>query len=195
MAAPWRSMRRSIAACGGGGGGGEEDVVLVRFKVSELTGMEPTTVTSASHPGLFELHPSIASVSIAQFNENGPFKPDDTPMTWRPSLAPSPPHMIPSTITLTITPAGDAVSYSSVTFTISADVPNNPSSIRLKSSSDGFASTLQTYLTDVERTDTVLLTTTESASPFQLVWEAHNDGGANGGGSAGFSTQDLVVLR
>jgi len=182
-----------MTACGGGGNGVVLGNELVRIKISAMTGSEPETISSISHPGLFDLDPSIAEASLTWFNEVVTTKLDTTPLTWRPSMAGVPPHSMASTITLTITPVSGPVGYGSITFTTSAQFANNPSSFRFQTSDDGFASNLDVILLDTQRTRTVSLDIAPTSAPVAFRWEAGNDGGEFGGGSAGFSTFDVVV--
>jgi len=167
---------------------------LVRVRVSVMTGMEPGTIDSSTHPGLFVLDPSISSASLTFDNPLDPRKVDTTPATWRPSLAPVPPAVVAGTITLRIISMGTTPrSYTRIMFTTSAQFASNPSSLRLHTSRDAFASTLATMLTDVEHTLDTPVPGPSSFPDIVFRWTAANDGGEMGGGSVGFSTGDITV--
>ena len=169
---------------------------LVRVRISDMVGSEPGTISSASNPAIFDLDPRIASAELTFVNLAAPVKNDLGAATWMPALTPfsvSDPDPA-GRIELTITPVGgETISYGSVTFTTRARFPNNPSSLRLQSSQDGFSATLSVISTDAERTETAALSTEPIGSPLVIRWEAHDDFGQNGGGEAGFATGDVVV--
>src|SRR5262245_48091234 len=62
---------------------------LVRVRISQFTGAEPLVVDSVTHPELFVLDPSIASVTLAANNEGDPSKGDDGPGRYLPVLSPA----------------------------------------------------------------------------------------------------------
>jgi hypothetical protein len=169
---------------------------LVRVRISAMDGSEPGTINSSTYPSLFVIDSRIASAELTFQNPAAPTKNNLGPATWMPALTPSS-VSAPQPggyIQLTITPVtGQPISYGSITYTTSARYAANPSSLRLLSSQDGFSSTLAVINLDSERTGTVNLTTTASDSPFIFQWIAADDFGANGGGEAGFSSNDLVV--
>jgi hypothetical protein len=188
-----------LPACGGwwddDDDGDDDGPVLVRVRISDFDGSEPSTLTSDTHPHLFDLDPRIDVVELTFVNPAAPVKNDVGPAVWFPALTPI--HALnatPGYIQLTIVPLTSALlSYDEVTFTTAARFPGNPSSLRLQSSTDGFESTLRTIDMSVEDTSTVGLGTLSSAAPFSLRWEANNDFGDNGGGEAGFASEDVVL--
>jgi hypothetical protein len=182
-----------LARCGGSGG--DDGPWLVRVRVLEMGGPEPGTLTSDSHPHLFTLDPRVAHVELTFVNAI-PQKNDLGPGTWQPTLGPSPPEATPGYIQLTITPAvAQPLSYGRITYTTEARFANNPSSLRLQSSEDGFAGTLSVIPLDRRRTESVELVTSSSDAPFSFRWEAHNDFGEAGGGEAGFAGGDVFVTE
>lgn len=169
---------------------------LVRVRISDMDGSEPGTISSVSHPALFDLGPQIASAELTFLNPAAPSKNNIGPAIWMPALTPfsvSDPDPA-GRIDLTITPVGgEMVSYGGVTYTTGARYANNPSSLRLQSSADGFAATLSVIATNMQQTETTALPTTPTDVPFVIRWEAHDDFGAFGGGEAGFAAGDVVV--
>lgn len=169
---------------------------LVRVRISAMDGSEPGTISSSTHPSLFVLDARIASAELTFQNPAAPLKNNLGPATWKPALTPfsiSEPDPA-GYIQFTITPlTGQPVSYGTITYTTSARFARNPSSLRLQYSQDGFSSTLSVVNLDSEQTETINLTTTASDSPFRFRWEANDDFGVNGGGEAGFSSNDLVI--
>lgn len=190
-----------LASCGDywgdGGGGGDDGIELVRVRISDMNGSEPGTISSVSHPALFDLDPRIAFVELTFLNPEAPVKNDVGPARWQPALTPLPPAVLTAgIIELTITPVvGSPVGYDRIRFTSSARFSANPSSLRLQSSEDGFASTLLVIDLDSEHDSSVSLATSISDAPFVFRWEAHNDFGEHGGGESGFSSRDIVVTE
>jgi len=175
---------------------GAQAIDLVRVRVSAMTGAEAGTISSITDPGLFVLDPGVASATLTFQNPAAPTKSNHGAATWQPPLTPlsvSSPNPA-GFIQLTITPAaGASISYGSISYTVGAVFAANPSSLRLQSSLDGFASTLSTINLAAPVTETVSLSTPSSNAPIQFRWEANDDFGANGGGEAGFLSNDLVV--
>lgn len=171
---------------------------LVRVRISAMTGAEAGTIDSTTSPGLFVLDSRIASAELTFQNPAAPNKSDLGPATWQPALTPfsaSDPDPA-GFIQLTITPsAGESIGYGAIRYTTAALFASNPSSLRLQFSEDGFASTLSTINMDMQRTETVALSTTPTGTPFSFRWEAHDDFGANGGGQAGFVAADVIVFE
>ena len=181
-------------AGGGGGIGGQPLTELVRFRVSALVGSELTSLSSDTNPDLFVLAPSIGLAEISYFNPNATSKQDEGPATFMPALTPNPPQDPAGYIQLTIIPAsGSPVAVRQISYTTRAVFSNNPSSIQLRTSDDVFATAVSTVATDTERSDTASLDTDPAAAPFLIRWVAGNDFGEQGGGRAGFVTNDVVV--
>jgi hypothetical protein len=183
-----------LAACGGSGG--SSSVPLVQVLVSQMTGAEPATIASDTHPDLFVLHPSVEHAVLTAFNPSLPFKEDLGPATWMPTLGP------PSTaaplegghIELTITPAGGApVEVTLVTYTVAARFSGNPSSLRLTASDDGFSQVWSVVDLASPQAESVFVSVATGGAPVSLRGEAHDDFGEAGGGQAGFVERDLVV--
>lgn len=182
-------------AGGIGGAGGSTLVELVRFGVSALAGDEVADLSSTTSPSLFALDPRIAAVEISYVNEAVMNKDDEGPATYLPALTP---ELFsgdePGYIELTVTPAlGQTVIPEQITYTTSAKFANNPSSLQLRSSEDAFSTVLSTIQLDQERTETSDVTISAGGAPFSFRWIAGNDFGENGGGAAGFTSNDVVL--
>jgi hypothetical protein len=183
-------------AAGTGGAGGTPLVELVRFRVSGLAGNEAPDLSSATSPELFELDGRIAMVEIRYVNPALMSKDDEGPATYLPVLTPelSPGENVPGYIELTVTPgAAAAVTAEQLTYTTSAKFASNPSSLQLRSSANAFATVLSTIQVDQERTETTRVAVEAADGPFSFRWVAGNDFGENGGGRAGFTTNDIVL--
>jgi hypothetical protein len=167
---------------------------LVRVRVSQFTGAEPATISSATHPSLFWLADEIESATLTAVNPALSFKEDDGPGNWFPVMTP-PLGMTPAGyIELSITPeAAMPVRAGGVTFQNGAKFPGNPSSFQLRSSLDGYASTIATVDTSEENAIGVAWPHPSSTAAFGFRWVAGSDFGDFGGGQAGFSGQDLIV--
>jgi hypothetical protein len=169
---------------------------LVRIRVSQLTGTEPGSFSSVTHPSLFALHPSIASVDVTFVNPQAPVKVDTGPATYFPPLTPLLFGQGPvGYIEIAITPATGAVPASAMTVTTAAQFPGNPSSLVVATNVDAFTAPRAVLNTGVSATNTVPLAAGIVGLPLKIRFSAGNDFGENGGGRAGFSTNDLVISR
>ena len=169
---------------------------LVRIKVSQLTGAEPGSFSSASHPTLFALHPSIASVGVTFVNPRSPIKNNTGAATYFPGLTPIVFGEGPvGYIEITITPATGAVPASAMTVTTAALFPTNPSSLVVATNADAFTAPRAVINTAATATNTVPLAAGIVGLPLKIRFSAGNDFGENGGGQAGFTTNDLVISR
>ena len=182
-------------AGGMGGAAGASLVELVRFRVSNLAGDEAPGLSSMTSPSLFVLDSRIAAAEISYVNESVMSKNDEGPATYLPALTPDiSSGTEPGYIELTVTPAsGQTVILKQLTYTTSAKFANNPSSFQLRSSEDAFATALSIIELDQERTETTEVTTSAGDAPFSFRWVAENDFGDNGGGAAGFTSNDIVL--
>ncbi|MDA2919258.1 hypothetical protein MYX76_07185 [Desulfobacterota bacterium AH_259_B03_O07] len=169
---------------------------LVTINLDQFVGNEPATITSATHPALFTLDPSVASVLLTGDNPCVPIKNDNGAGNWFPSMTPfiASSCTTPGFIELHIVPNPDTqLEYACISFRTEALFASNPSSFQLKFSEDSFSSTLVTINLASARTTSVDLTTTQGSNSFSFIWFAGNDFGERGGGEAGFTTENLVV--
>jgi hypothetical protein len=184
----------STTSCGGSGGDGKGGTELVRVLISAMDGTEPRLIDNVNFPELFVLDPRIEYVELG-FLSDPEVKNFLGPATYMPSMTPN--DAEPNRagyIALSINPfAGQAIAPSRVAFRTRAEFPGNPSSFRLRSSVDGYVGTLRTINTSSPQSLSVSFVAPASDQFFQLRWQAHNDFGDNGGGSAGFSRDDVVV--
>jgi len=168
----------------------------VRILVSNMTGTEPATITRTDQPSLFKLSPFIESATLTAVNPAAPSKQDDGTGTWRAAMTPVPPANSAGYIELTIVPMqGAVIDINGLVYTTSAKFANNPSSFQLVTSDDGFANPLSIIGLDAEKTEHLAIDRAASGDRFIIRWVAGNDFGENGGGQAGFSTNDVEVRR
>jgi hypothetical protein len=166
---------------------------LVRVRITQFTGAEPTSISSASHPQLFVLAPSIASAQLTAVNDPANIE-DAGTGRWLPVMTPAPPSVTAGTIELTITPqSGSPVAMRLIRFRADARFPANPSAFVFTSSLDNHASPLAL----IDLVESVTTTRFPPAAPSDAAvtfrWTAGNDFGDNGGGAAGFGGEDIVV--
>jgi len=169
---------------------------LVTINLDQFVGNEPATISSVTHPALFTLDPSVASAELTADNPCAQIKNDNGAGNWFPAMTPtvSVCNDPPGIIELTIVPNSDTqLEYACITFRTEARFAGNPSSFQLKFSEDSFTSTLAIINLASATTTSVDLTTTPNSNPFSFRWIAGNDFGENGGGEAGFTTENLVV--
>lgn len=168
---------------------------LVRVLVSQFDGTEPATLSSDTHPQLFVLDPSIESVELTAVNPIVESKNDNGPGNWFPNMTPIVSGNEPGVIDLTVRPhVGSPVSIGAIRFRTAALFDSNPSSFVFRSSADGFGAALAVVDLAAPETTTIGLAATASDEPTTFRWEAGNDFGENGGGEAGFTGQDVVVV-
>jgi len=166
---------------------------LVRINISAFTGDEPLLVNSTTNPELFELGPGVDFAELNTINPAAPNKSNFGPATYQPAVTPESPDNTAGFLQLMIAPvAGETLNYSTISYTIEARFPNNPSSLSLQTSNDSFASDLSVIDTTSAVTETVPLGFT-SPNLVQIRWEAGDIFGEFGGGAAGFVNNDIVV--
>jgi hypothetical protein len=166
---------------------------LVRVRISQFTGAEPTAISSASHPALFELAPSIASATLTAVNDPATIE-NDGAGRWLPVMTPAPAAANDGTIELTITPqSGSPVAMRLIRFRADARFPSNPSAFVLTSSLDAHATPLALIDLAASETTTRFPDAAASDAAVTFRWTASNEFGDNGGGAAGFGGEDIVV--
>jgi hypothetical protein len=183
---------------------------LVRVRISGFDGSEPAALSSASHPELFVLDPSIALAELVATNPANPSKADHGPAAWLPEL--TPPQTVGDvfgSIELRITPvSGQALALGALHFRTAALVAEQPTHLALTGPGldvlallpgsrfvpAGFDPIVATTLSLAEPTTaTLLLDTPASDQPASFVFGTGTNFPGTPGGPAGFRDVDLVV--
>ena len=168
---------------------------LVRVRVSQFDGSEPAALSSASHPQLFALDPSIAFAELVATNPADPRKEDHGPARWLPVMTPSPGLSLTyGVIELRITPAsGQAVAFGVLHFRTEALVASNPSFFELSGSHYPDFQVIPGISLRSAATRTFLLEAPASDAVTSFRWSTAGFMTGMPGGPAGFSGVDLVV--
>jgi hypothetical protein len=166
---------------------------LVRVRITQFTGAEPASLSSASHPQLFVLAPGIASAQLTAVNDPAAIE-DGGPGRWLPVMTPEPESATAGTIELTVTPeSGTPVAMRLLRFRADARFTSNPSAFVLTSSLDNHVTPLALIDLAESATTTRFPNAAASDAAVTFRWTASNDLGDNGGGAAGFGGEDIVV--